>query len=173
MKSAAVRLIPFLLLLSASTVVADESWRTQALRDINRSIWEPFVRGVSTYDHPLYLQVRSKDSIFVDGKRFFGHEAYAEDAIRVMDPMKQAGTRLDMQVRFEERTTDGMYASERGVLRTIVTDKSGTERASYARFHVISRKQPDGWRIVTDYRWRTGAEADAAAFGAARASEDM
>lgn len=76
-----------------------------------------------------------------------------------------------MQVRFEERTTDGMYASERGVLRTILTDKDGGKRTGYARFHVISRKQADGWRIVTDYRWRTGAESDAAAFSAARPLE--
>lgn len=172
-KFTTTRLVSLLLLLTTSAALAQDSPQMQTLRELNLHVWEPFVRGVNTYDHALYSRVRSKDSIFVDGKRFFGYEAYVEDAIRVMTPIQKAGTQLNMQVRFEERTTDGVYASERGVLRSVVTDASGVERTSHARFHVISRKQPDGWRIVTDYRWRTGAEADAKAFAAARMPEDV
>jgi hypothetical protein len=156
-----------LLLTGLPALAAPDS--TKAFEEIDRTIWQPFLRGVNTYDHALYGGVRAKDSIFVDGKRFFGYDAYIEDAVRVMTPLQQAGTRIEMQVRFEDRTTDGSYASERGILQTIITDARGERRVGHARFHVISRKQPDGWRIVTDYRWRTTAEADAQAFAAARA----
>lgn len=173
MKPIAFRILPLLLLVTAEVIAADTGPQLQALREIERDIWKPFARGVNTFDHDLYSGVRAKDSIFVDGKRLFGYDAYVEDAIRVMAPLEKAGTRLNMQVRFDERITDGAHASERGVLRTILTDKTGAERTSHARFHVISRKQADGWRIVTDYRWRTDAQSDAQAFAAARPPEDF
>ncbi|MBB6095980.1 hypothetical protein HNQ60_004871 [Povalibacter uvarum] len=156
-----------LLLTGPPALAASDSAQTWV--EIDRAIWQPFVRGVSTFNHELYGAVRAKDSIFVDGKRFFGYDAYIEDAVRVMTPLQRAGTRIEMQVRFEDRTTDGSYASERGVLQTIITDARGERRVGHARSHVISRKQPDGWRIVTDYRWRTTPEADAKAFEEARA----
>lgn len=156
-----------LLLTGSAALAAPDS--TKTFEEIDRTIWQPFLRGVNTFNHELYGGVRAKDSIFVDGKRFFGYDAYIEDAVRVMTPLQQAGTRIEMQVRFEDRTTDGAYASERGVLQTIITDARGEQRVGHARFHVISRKQTEGWRIVTDYRWRTTAEADAKAFEAARA----
>ena len=155
-----------LLLLSSVAAAAEPA---QVLKEIDAAIWQPFLRGVNTFDHTLYAGVRARDSIFIDGKRFFGYDAYVEDAVRVMAPLKQAGSRIEMSVRFEDRTTDGLYASERGVLRTIMTDARGEQRTGYARFHVISRKQAEGWRIVTDYRWRTTPQADAEAFEKAQA----
>lgn len=149
-----------LLLLSGIAAAAEP----QVLDEIDQTIWQPFIRGVNTFDHALYSGVRARDSIFVDGKRFYGYDAYVEDAVRVMTPLQQAGSRIEMSVRFEDRTTDGQYASERGVLRTVMTDARGERRTGYARFHVISRKQAEGWRIVTDYRWRTTPQADAEAF---------
>lgn len=164
------RLLPSLLLLvlPAFAAHAEDSAQMQALREINNDVWAPFVRGVNSYDHPLYSQVRAKDSIFVDGKLLFDYAAYVDDALKVMESMRAAGTRIDMQVRFGQRVSDGRHASERGLLRSVVTDASGKQRIFHAHFHVISRKQADGWRIVTDYRWRTGAEADARAFETAQ-----
>jgi hypothetical protein len=146
---------------------ADDA-QTRALREINAAIWTPFIRGVETFDHARYSSVRARDSIFVDGKRLFNHDEYVEDAVRVMTPLQKSGARLRMEVRFAERIVDDGAASEKGVLRTVMTDANGAERVGYAHFHVISRKQPDGWRIVTDYRWRTTAAADAEAFAAAK-----
>ncbi|MGH8176069.1 MAG: hypothetical protein ACREV5_07415 [Steroidobacter sp.] len=173
MKFAVASFVAFVLLFAGRAISAQESPQTLALGEINRDIWEPFVRGVNTFDHELYSRVRARDSVFVDGKRLFGYEEYVEDAFRVMTPLQAAGARLDMQVRFEERTTDGAHAFERGILRTVITDKGGAQRTGYARFQVISRRQSDGWRIVTDYRWRTGSDTDARAFDAARSSDSF
>ena len=149
------------------TAGADATARAGVLRAIDDSIWKRFIRGVETFDHELYSSVRARDSLFVDGKRLFDYDEYVEDAMRVMTPLQKSGARLKMEVRFEDRVFDGGAASERGVLRTVMTDAEGAERISYARFHVISRKGAEGWRIVTDYRWRTDPTADAAAFAAA------
>jgi hypothetical protein len=155
-------------LISASALAADDAARERTLREIDEAIWNPFVRGVETFDHALYTSVRTRDSIFVDGKRLFDYDEYVEDAVRVMTPLQKSGARLKMEVRFEDRVVDEGAASERGVLRTVMTDAKGKEQIGHARFHVISRKSDEGWRIVTDYRWRTDPAADAAAFAAAK-----
>ena len=155
-----------MLLIAAAAHGAEEA-QARALREIDESIWAPFVSGVEAFDHARYSSVRARDSIFVDGKRLFDYDEYVEDAVRVMTPLQKSGAKLQMEVRFEERIVDGREASEKGVLRTVMTDAKGVERVGYARFHVISRKQAEGWRIVTDYRWRTTAAADAEAFAAA------
>ena len=158
-------------LISTATLGADDAARERTLREIDDSIWKPFVRGVETFDHALYSSVRTRDSIFVDGKRLFDYDEYVEDAVRVMTPLEKSGARLEMEVRFDDRVVDDSAASERGVLRTVMTDAKGKEQVSHARFHVISRKGDDGWRILTDYRWRTDPAADAAAFAAAKPIE--
>jgi hypothetical protein len=155
-------------LLSTAALGADDGARERTLREIDDAIWKPFVRGVETFDHALYGSVRTRDSLFVDGKRLFDYDEYVEDAVRVMTPLQKSGARLEMEVRFDNRVVDDGAASERGVLRTVMTDASGKEQVGHARFHVISRKTADGWRILTDYRWRTDPAADAAAFAAAK-----
>jgi hypothetical protein len=155
-------------MLISSAAHAAEDAQTRALRELNDAIWTPFVHGVETFDHVRYTSVRARDSIFIDGKRLFDYDEYVEDALRVMTPLQKSGARLRMEVRFTERVVDESAASEKGVLRTVMTDANGAEHVGYANFHVISRKQPDGWRIVTDYRWRTSAAADAGAFAAAK-----
>jgi hypothetical protein len=157
-----------MLLVCAGAAGADDAARPSVVREIDASIWKRFIRGVETFDHELYSSVRARDSIFVDGKRLFDYDEYVEDAVRVMTPLQRSGARLRMEVRFEDRVLDESAASERGVLRTVMTDAKGAERISYARFHVISRKGAEGWRILTDYRWRTDPTADAAAFAAAK-----
>ena len=39
--------------------------RVEALQQVNRDIWEPFTRGVATFDDPAWLGVRSRDFVMV------------------------------------------------------------------------------------------------------------
>ena len=74
--------------------------RVEALQQVNRDIWEPFTRGVATFDDPAWLGVRSRDFVMVQqGKpHFLGHDFYVEDSTRVMRELKQAGTRLALEL---------------------------------------------------------------------------
>jgi ketosteroid isomerase-like protein len=173
MRIVTTHLIAVALLLVTRALATEISPQAQALSEINEQIWRPFVRGVNTFDHPLYSGVRAKDSVFVDGKRLFGYEEYVEDAVRVMTLLQKAGTRLEMEVRFDDRITDGAHAFESGVVRVIAIEEDGARRTSHARFQVISRKQPEGWRIITDHRWRTNDDADTQAFENARSLENL
>lgn len=143
--------------------------RAESLRQLERQVWAPFARGVNTYDDAAYLGTRSRDYVMVDSGpgAFLDYNFYAEDSTRAMRSLREAGVRLQLEIRFEQRLADGEYASERGVMRTRRTDADGRERTSHSRFHAISRREQGRWRVLTEYRWNVDPASDAAAFDAA------
>lgn len=173
-----VRLLPFLLLLCACAAFAQDrraELRVQSLREVTRDVWEPFVRGVNSFDDPAYLAVRSKDFVLVQsiGQSFLDYDYYVEDTIKVMRELKAGGVRLLVEMRFDERFADAEYASERGIMRMVRTDADGTRHISHTRFHVIVRKEDGRWRVISEYRWRTDPESDGQAFENARPADDV
>lgn len=168
-----VAFLALLLVLPASLVHArsDEAAqrRAQSLRQLEQQVWAPFSRGVNSYDDAAYLGTRSRDYVMVDSGpgAFLDHDFYAEDSARAMRGLREAGVRLQLEIRFEQRLADGEYASERGVMRTRRIDADGRERTSHSRFHAISRREDGRWRVLTEYRWSVDPASDAAAFEAA------
>ena len=123
------------------------------LREINRDIWNPFLEGVRNYRDELYLGVHSRDYVRIDSaNRFFlGRADYDDDTIKMMARYKSDGSTITMNVRFDERIVNGRLAFERGVNEVIMTDKNGASRKFYGRFHVVSRKEGDRWKMLTEY----------------------
>lgn len=152
---------PFLVAMSAAHATPAQ---VQALQQVNRDIWGPFVRGVGSFDDATWLGVRSKDFVMVQqGKpHFLGHDFYVEDSTRVMRELKQAGTRLALEVRFDERMTDGRYGSERGLIRTTISESGKEARTIFSRFHAILRLEDGRWRVLTEYRTPAGPGAEQA-----------
>lgn len=172
-------LLPLLLIpLAAASAQENDpraEQRVQSLREITRDVWEPFVRGVNSFDDPTYLAVRSENFVLVqsEGRNFLDHDYYVEDTIKVMRGLKDAGVRLEAELRFDERFADAEHASERGMMRIARTGADGIRRVGHSRFHAISRKEDGRWRVLTEYRWSTDPEADARAFDAARPADDV
>jgi hypothetical protein len=137
--------------------------QVHALQQVNRDVWEPFARGVGSFDEAAWAGVRSRDFVMVQqGKpHFLDHDFYIEDSSKVMRELKQAGTRLALELRFEERMTDGRHSSERGLVRTTMTEAGKAARTFYSRFHAISRLEDGRWRVLTDYRTPAGPDAEA------------
>jgi hypothetical protein len=135
--------------------------QAKALQAVNRDVWEPFVRGVAAFDDATYLAVRSREFVMVQQAKphFLDHDFYAEDSVNVMRQLKDAGTKLALEVRFEERMTDGKYSSERGLVRTTMTEAGKEPRSFHSRFHSISRLEGGHWRVLTEYRSAAGARA--------------
>lgn len=138
--------------------------QVQALQQVNRDIWEPFARGVGQFDEAAWSGVRSRDFVLVQqGKpHFLDHDFYFEDSAKVMRELRQAGTRLALELRFEERMTDGEHSSERGLVRTTMTEAGKPPRTFYSRFHAISRVEDNRWRVLTEYRTPAGPDAEKA-----------
>jgi hypothetical protein len=174
MKPSTLRAMALMLFAAAVSSASATPAQSEALRALNRDVWEPFVRGVSTFDDAAYLGVRSRDFVMVQqGKpHFLDHDFYTEDSVKVMRELKDAGTRLALEVRFEERMTDGEYSSERGLVRTTVTDAANVSRTSHSRFHSIARLEGGHWRVLTEYRSAAGKDA-ATAFASAHPMGDV
>lgn len=142
--------------------------REHALCQLEQQVWGPFAHGVNSFDDAAYLGTRSRDFVMVESGSgtFLDHDFYAEDSSRAMRGLREAGARLHLEVRFEQRLADGEHASERGIMRTRRTDADGRERTSHSRFHAISRREDGRWRVLTEYRWTVDPAGDAAAFEA-------
>lgn len=132
---------------------AQRSAATKWLEEINRDIWIPFLAGVEKNDDSLYLTVHSRDYIRVqaEGRLILSYATYVDDTRTMMRGYKDRGTGLIMHVRFEERITNGQFASERGISRVVFSSKKGERRVYYSRFHTISRKENGVWKILTDH----------------------
>lgn len=140
-----------------------------ALAALYAEVWQPFLHGIGHFDDAAYLATRSRDYLMVDdrGGQFLDHDFYAEDSAASMRSLRESGQRLEAAVRFQRRRSDGEYASEQGVLQVVRIDADGRRHTGHSRFHVISRREPGGWRVLTEHRWSEGAAADAAAWDAA------
>jgi hypothetical protein len=125
----------------------------QWFMEINRDIWTPFLEGVRNDDEALYLRVRSLDYVRVqaNGRLILTHSDYVDDTQQMMRRYREQGTRLTIDVRFEERITDGKSASEKGISRVVFATADGGQRTYYSRFHTISRREEAGWRVLTEY----------------------
>lgn len=82
------------------------------------------MRGVGACDEAVWAGVRSRAFVRVQQGRphLLDHAFYIEDSAKVMRALKQAGTRLAPELRFKERMTDGRRSSERGHVRTTMTE---------------------------------------------------
>jgi hypothetical protein len=154
---------------------AQDGGARQWLAAINKDVWLPLMAGVTNDDESLYLGVRSKSYVRVQeqGRLLLNLDDYVDDTRAMMKNYRDKGTRLKMEVRFEERLIDGKSASESGVMRVTFSDKDGKGRTVYSRFHTISRKQADGWRVVTDYFPPTGSRFGEPQFERLKAPEDV
>jgi ketosteroid isomerase-like protein len=159
-----MRFALFALLLPFAAHAADTP-QAEALRELDREVWTPFVEGVANYDDAGYLATRSRDFVMVDGRggNFLDYDYYAEDSAQAMRQLREAGVTMTADVRFESRRSDGEYASEQGILRIARTDADGKQVTGLTRFHAISRKEDGRWRVLTEHRW-PDRSLDAAAF---------
>ena len=153
MRRPVLALILLVLLAPWSPTSAQEGQVRRWFEEINRDIWRPFMEGVQKDDESLYLRVRSKDYVRVqaNGPLILTYADYVDDTVAMMRRYREQGVRLTIDVRFEERIIDGASASEKGISRVLFVARDGEMRTYYARFHTISRKEGETWRVLTEY----------------------
>ncbi|GAA0917767.1 hypothetical protein GCM10009557_89520 [Virgisporangium ochraceum] len=117
---------------------------TDLLAQLNRDIWKPFAAAYGALDAGALM-----------------------DLAMVAD----RGDRIGIEFRFHERIAAGDLASERGLFGLSVVPAEGEPRERYGRFHTVARRVDGRWRFAVDYD--TVGGADAAAFGAAAAVDDL
>ena len=63
---------------------------------------------------------------------------------------KTSGNKRELGLRFTERIANDNQAMEVGIYKVTITEKSGSIRTFYGRFHVALRKENDIWKILVD-----------------------
>ncbi len=125
----------------------------QVLAEINRDVWIPFQTAYAHGDAESFIALHAPDVIRIEGNGGWVG-GFADYAARLREWFQwvdvQEGT-LDIRFRFLERHASDDIASERGVYRLSLTYPDAEERVWYGRFHTISRKRGDTWRIAVDY----------------------
>jgi ketosteroid isomerase-like protein len=142
--------------------------------DINRDIWLAFQAAHARLDLDAMAAFHAPDLVRVGAdERWIG--GLPEHLARTRDGFARAaeqGDRLAIDFRFVERIADDTMASERGMYRVAVTASDGTEQIFHGRFHSISRRTPDGWRLVLDYDSDSDGGVGADHFAAGVALDD-
>jgi ketosteroid isomerase-like protein len=141
----------------------------EALAEINRDVWKPFVASYTAFDADAFLALYDPDLVRVDGGRGWigGLAGYGVRTREFFTMVGGRGDVIDIAFRFVERIADGDTASERGVYRLEGTPPGEATRVMFGRFHTIARKRDGVWRILFDYDSDEGGTVDGAAFDAA------
>jgi len=126
---------------------------TNALEELNRDIWRPFVAAYGDLDIEAFLALHRADLIRISGTagRVHGYDEYAGQMREFFATVTERGDRIRIDFRFDERITDGDLASERGLFRLSVTSPAQPPRTRYGRFHTLARNTEGRWRLVADY----------------------
>jgi hypothetical protein len=163
------------LTLAVTPLDAQAPSASQWLLDINRDIWRPFLDGVAANDHHRYLGVRSRDYIRLqaDARFFLDYDDYVDDTKAMMARYAARGATVRLDVRFTERITNGVFASERGVMRVVIDAEGRPGTPSYSYFQTTSRKEDGTWKVLVDYFGADRPAPDAAAFERAHPLTDV
>jgi ketosteroid isomerase-like protein len=146
-----------------------------ALVQINADIWEPFRASYAALDLTAYLALHDRSLVRVEvGARWIGGlDEYAARVRRGFDKAAERGDRFSIDFRFLDRIASADLATERGVYRLTITAPDGGEQVFYSRFHTVSRRTTEGWRLLVDHDDDEGGTVDAQAFESGRVLDDV
>lgn len=129
---------------------------------INDQVWKPFISAYNNRDTDGFMAVHSKDVVRSprDAKMVLNWNEYFEQQKRGDEQGKISGNKRQLGLRFTERIAKDNQAMEVGIYKVIISDKTGTIRTFYGRFHVALRKEIDIWKILVDTDSSEGNSVD-------------
>jgi len=146
--------------------------KTEALKEINKQIWQPFTTAFETSNYEMFGSIHSPMLLRVSGDqktiRFF--ESYIGGYKTRWENSKRKQT---ISFRFIERIPNDDFASERGIYKLTVDLGSEQERSFYGQFHVLHKKIDGRWKIILDYDSSENNTINEASYTAAYAIDDF
>jgi hypothetical protein len=126
----------------------------EQIKELNKDIWEPFVKGVNNNDPAMYNAVNSKDFYWVtDGTkpRIMNLQEYIQDARLVMNSRNSKGIRTEIEIRFLNRNINNEFASEKCAVKFTAVSSDGKTEVFYSAMQVFSRKENGVWKKWVQY----------------------
>ncbi len=146
-----VRFIIVIVLIAYGNILNAQN--TQNLKAINNDVWSKFYLAFDSLDFNLMAEIHSKKLIRIPAnqKKIIDYEAYIGNYKKRFRANKEKNVTLNISLRFFERITSELNASERGIYRLIVSKGSDEEKIYYGEFHVLHIKEKGIWKILMDY----------------------
>ncbi|QCK15661.1 YybH family protein [Mangrovivirga cuniculi] len=151
--------------------ISQESYHKQ----VNEEVWTKFYKAFEKLDAELMAEIHSEDLLRIPASsgRILGYDEYINNYRNNFKSRKEAGGKSQIELRFFERINNGKAASERGIYKLTVTNKSGETKSYYGQFHVILRNQNEEWKIIMDYDSNEGGTIDEKKFNNAKSIDDF
>jgi ketosteroid isomerase-like protein len=142
-------------------------------QQIDDQVWKPFTKAITERDPEAFMAVHSKDVIRVvrDGKEVKNYESYKKGMVenwpKYRTYVKENNLKVDFELRFLERHSNGNEAFEVGYYKSETIKPNGEKRTSYGQFHVALRKENGVWKILVDSDSSNGGTITEEMFAAA------
>jgi ketosteroid isomerase-like protein len=126
------------------------------LKELNRDVWMPYSAAIRANDLTKLTAVLSQDFIRVHPfqKQILNRTQFSEEINKafLVDQKDEGKPKpYDIQFRFLERVITEDFASERGVFQYIFITQRGEKTWIFEKFHVLSRKEQGGWKMLAFY----------------------
>ena len=146
----------------------DPAARARWAAELDRDVWQPYLRGVRGDSAPLYVGVLARDFHRVapgERGRIMDRAEYDLDSRRVMARRQAEGATTEIDVRFLERNLTATFAVEKVVMRYAIRRPGREPEVGFGIVHYFSRREAEGWRVVL--RFGSPERATEATFAAA------
>jgi len=123
-----------------------------AQQEINKQVWEPFIKTFNEYDTKGFMAIHSKDAVRSprDSKTVWSWDEYYKNQEQGDQQGKTSGSTRQLELRFTERIVNKDLAVDVGIYKTTSIRADGIARSFYGRFHVVLRKENGVWKILVD-----------------------
>lgn len=117
--------------------------------EIDRQIWDPFIKAYATNDVDLFNSLHTKDVLRAGPWGFAQGDTYMENNRQHFAKTK-AGER-HIAFAFEYRVHEATIGYETGVYKLTRIEASGDSSSHYGSFQVVLKKEGDTWKIAQDW----------------------
>jgi ketosteroid isomerase-like protein len=143
----------FVIQLFSLNILAQTPTKVDLLKEINRDIWLPFMEAYATNNAEKYLALHAKDFIrgIGDQNIVTDLQGYGEGSKQMFKNAKESGAKFKIDFRFLKRIANAQSAYEIGIYQFTAINPKGEVQNYYGKFHVVSRKENNVWKILVDY----------------------
>ena len=158
----------------AGTTYAGCVTPTEAIAELNRDIWRPFVAAYAALDLEAFRDIHSPDLVRVQvGSAWIGgRDEYIADTAPRFEKARTLGDRFRISFRFDDRIIAAALAYERGVFELTIERPNDPDITFHGRFDTVSRREDGVWRFILDKDDDEGGAVDATTYADAVAIDD-
>ena len=147
------QILSFLLILFISSRIEaqDATVSEKIAEEVNNTVWKPFKKAYETRDAEAFNTLHTDDVLRVSKWGIKVGDEYKNGVINGYKRYAESQITTTIDFWLEHRIYKGDVGYEVGYYRIVQNELGKKERTSYARFHVVLRKESGKWKIAQDW----------------------